>query len=105
MSVASTNALLERPRAMQVGLQKLRAVIRFNNDDVATAEMLADVLRCVSEIGEPCERTARRKQIAVKPRGESKTDRLLGVVWHGKTFDFEIAEPKARAGFERVPIG
>jgi len=51
MSVSTTDPLFQRPRTFRVVFQKLAAVIRFDDDDVTRAHMLAHVDGRVTEIG------------------------------------------------------
>jgi hypothetical protein len=50
MSVAPADTLLGGPWAFIVGLEELRAVVGLDDDDVAGAEVFADMLRRVAEI-------------------------------------------------------
>ena len=59
VSVTSTDPLLQGPRSARVCLQQFRAVVGFDHDDVAAAEVFADVLRRVSKIGEKSQRVSR----------------------------------------------
>jgi hypothetical protein len=105
MAVTAGDALLERPGALGIGGEEVGAVVGLDDDDVALAELLADVLRGVAEVGEVGEGTARGKKVVGVAVGETKTDGLLSVVRDGEGVDFEIAETEAGAGFEELPRG
>ena len=59
MTVAAGDALLGGPGALGVGLEQFGAVVGFDDDDIAGAEVFADMLRGVAEIGQENEGTAR----------------------------------------------
>lgn len=104
MAMPSADALLRGPGAFVVGLEEMGAMVGFDDNDIALANMLMNVLRRVTEIGEPHERTSGRKQIVMTAR-ETKTDRLVRIMWHGKTFDLKIAKTKTRARLKELPVG
>lgn len=103
--MAAGDALLERPRALGVGGEEVGAVVGLDDDDVALAELFADVLRGVAEVGDVGERTARGQQVAGVAGSETEADGFLGVVRDGEGGDLEIAVAEARAGFEELPGG
>ncbi len=104
VAMPAADALFDRPRALRVILQHLRAIIGFDHEHIGLANALLDVLRGVAEIGEPGE-TVRRREEVVRPVGEEKGHGVVRVMWHGKAFDLEIAESEARAGLEKLPVG
>lgn len=65
VTMASADALFQRPGAARVRFEELGAMIRFDDDDLAASQVLADVLRGVSEIGEEGKRMTRREKIVV----------------------------------------
>src|SRR5258708_33114794 len=97
MAVPPADPLLRRPGPPGVGLQHFRTMIRLDDDDFAFADLFADILRRVAEIGQPRERAARREQVAILSAGETKSHRLLRIVRHREAFDLEVAKPKPRA--------
>ena len=105
MAVAAGDALLGGPRALGVGLEEFGAVVGLDDDDVAGAEVLADMLGRVTEIGQKDEGAARGKQVVVPAGGEAKADGIVGVVRDGETLDVEVAETKTGAGLEELPRG
>src|SRR5688572_27104244 len=77
VAVPAADPLFQGPRTLGVSLQELGTVVGLDDDDVAFADVLADVLRCVAQIGEPGEGTTRGEQIVV-PAGETEADRFMG---------------------------
>src|SRR5690606_30648743 len=58
MAVSPADALLGGPRAPGVGLEHLRAVVGLDVEHIDFADVLADVGRRVSEVGQPGEAAA-----------------------------------------------
>ena len=87
------------------GGEEVGAVVGLDDDDVALAELFADVLRGVAEVSDVGERTARGEQVVGVAGGETEADGFLGVVRDGEGGDLEIAVAEARAGFEELPGG
>ena len=73
MSVASEDALLERPRAARTILQHLHVVIGFKDEDVRGADAVEHELGGVAEVGGEADVAAGRPQ--------KKSDGVLRVVW------------------------
>ena len=53
--MAAADALFDRPRALRVVLQHLRAMVGLDHQHVGLADALPDVWRGVAEVGEPGE--------------------------------------------------
>src|SRR4051812_29227148 len=94
--MAAADPLLRRPRPACVGLQEFGAMIRLDHDDVAFADALVDVLRCVAEIGQDDDRTTRSEEVAIHAGAEAEANRLLRIMGYGEAFDFQVAKPEAR---------
>jgi len=92
MPVPAADPLLGRPRTAGVVLQHLRAVVRLDDDDLALANALADVLRRVAKVGQPRDGAPRGEEVAVLAAGETEAHRLLRVMGHVETFDFQVAK-------------
>src|SRR5688500_13797951 len=105
MAVPAGDALLERPWPVGVVLKQLGAVLRLDDGDLALANALMDIPGGVAEIREPGDGAARREKIPVMATGETKSDRLLRIMRHGKTLDEEIAKHETRAGLKNLPLG
>ena len=80
-------------------------MVGFDDDDIAGAEVFADMLRGVAEIGQENEGTARGKQVVVPAGGETKAHGIVGVVGDGEALDLEVAETETGAGLEELPVG
>jgi len=61
-------------------------------------------LGSMAQIGQPGEAPGRREQV-IRPVGEEKRHGIVRVVRHGEALDLEIAEAKAGAGLEALPVG
>ncbi len=102
--MASADALLERPGSLHVSFEHIRTVIGFDHHHIGFPQMLMDVLRCMSEIGEPSETATGRDHVIFMTSAEPKSHWVLGVVRHGKTGDLQIAKLEGSTRFENLPI-
>lgn len=103
VSVATLDALLERPGALEIGLQKIDAMIGFDREDIGVADVFLDVCGDVAKISQPDDLAARAEEIAVMPVNNGKSDGILRIVRHRERGDFEIAKSESGTGFKELP--
>jgi hypothetical protein len=96
MAVASENALLQAPRAVDTILQQLHIMIGFEDEDVRGARALNDQFRHVTEVGDETDVAGGGVQ--------QKADGVLGVVRDGERVHRHIADFKARTSLEQLAI-
>ena len=96
VAVAAKDALLERPRAARTILQHLHVVVGFKHQDARGADAVEHQLGDVAEVGGKTDIAGRGAQ--------NESDRVLRVVRDGKGFNADIADFKAAAGVEQVPV-
>src|SRR6266567_7018680 len=96
MAVSRLNALLYRPGAVWIVLQKFFVVIGLDHEGLDLTQTLDDQTRGVTEIGNKAEPTGTGV--------ESEPDRIDGVMRHRKSFDRDIANRKIGAGAKNAPV-
>ncbi len=101
--MASADTLLGGPGAFGVRLKQFRAMVGFDDDHIAVSDILAHMLRSMTEIRKPGHRPTWGKEISLMPMGKTETDWILGVMRDGERIDFQILEAKTRTGFENLP--
>ena len=74
MTMPTHDALLHAPWALQIVLQQLHVMIRFQNKDVGCTDSFHDQFRGVAEIGQETDLAT------VRPQHEA--DRIVGIVRH-----------------------
>jgi len=97
MAVPGENALLDRPGTFGVLLQQPQIVVGFEDERPRLADAFDDEFGGVTEVGEEADVAERVI--------EHESDRIVGVVRHGKAVDFEIAHIDRRARFKEPPVG
>ena len=95
MPIAAHHALLHRP-GIGPDLQHFQIVIRFEQQQIRAAQMEADRIRQIAEIG------GDRNLDAFGAEGES--DGIGGVVRDGETGDVDIADGETGAGLEQFEV-
>ena len=95
VAVAVADALLRRPGTLRVVLEEGFVIVRLGEKGVDTSEPIDDHSRDMADIAE-------NSQTAVAAL-EAKSDRVDGIVGHGKGLDFDSVDLEGVAGFELLP--
>jgi len=96
VAVAAEDALLETPRTARTILQHLHVMIGFEHEDIGGADAVEYEPGGVAKVGGEAE--------GAGGSSDQVPNRVLGVVRDGKGFDADIADLKARAGGEKLPV-
>ena len=96
VAVAAHHALLDRP-GIGSDFQHLDIVIRFKQQQIGAAQVMADGIRKIAEIGGNGDFDAFG--------AEGKSHRVSGVVRDGEAGDVDIADREAGAGLKQLKLG
>ena len=96
MSVARENALLYRPGATEVILQKRFIVVCFDENRANSAERLKNQTGCITKVG----KNSKTRSIA----GNSKSDGIDSIVGNRECPDGKASNPKLRSRLKEPPV-
>ena len=94
--MATHDPLFDAPGAADIVLKQFHVVVRFEDQDIGSANTFHDELGCVTEISKETDATS--------IRAKHEANGIVGVMRDGKSFDGDFAELKGSAGVEETKI-